>query len=655
MAPPKYFERDSPGSPGKPQEQALERLREILFLGLVIGGTLALYVPHLGNSFVHWDFVAYRRILQTTAYWDTIINLFTDLKGRIVAGYYAPLGSISLMLDKMLVGSLVPVPRFTLLINLLLHCLNGILVYWLMRHLSADPVIAILTTTIFLIHPIQVSSILWFAQRKGVLSCFFYLAAFLAYLRFANARSWCAYIGALVLFLAALLTKPTVVVFPLAILVTQTISFWSEDREWCSWKHQGRNSQEICSDRADRDGGSRKVWLWFRNTFVWMLPFFVLAVAFGVIIMESERVSMVTPTRDIPMLHRPVIAATAVWFYVSKILIPLDFSPLYPRWEVDLCAPVWWLPLLALGGAAFIVFYYRRDIGALGLWCFLNMLIPLSTSTALFKFGYLRLSFVADHFFYLSMVAGAAGMALMVRQLTKVNRNWLRSLATAGFVAYLLVLGFHTWSYADAWQNSLSLWSHNLRHNPGSHVSYTYLGHALMEAERPNEAAECFQRTITLKQAFIEDRKTRAWALKITGDERRAEEEWAKASEVRDTLPVAYHNLGNALLSAGRALEAKSSYQQALELKPTLVGAVTNLGVSHIHLKEYAEAARHLERAIALSPRSFEAHYNLGYAYHMLGKKELAEKHFHIARTIRPDYPPPELPPDLPSASPDNQ
>ena len=167
--------------------------KDVVLIAALVGITLTLYIPCIGNSFVDWDLEAYKPVLFTTDYRGTAWELITDLRGRVVSGYYAPLSSLSLMTDKWLVGSTVPVPRVTLLINLLIHCLNGVIVFALIRRLGIGSLIAAMATFVFLLHPIQVPSVLWFAQRKGLLAGTCYLAAYFAYVHHRQSHGSTAY------------------------------------------------------------------------------------------------------------------------------------------------------------------------------------------------------------------------------------------------------------------------------------------------------------------------------------------------------------------------------------------------------------------------------------------------------------------------------
>ena len=620
---------------------AARKIRYVM-LGLVLAATLAAYVFNFGNTFVDWDLRAYQNVLTSTDYWNTTVKLFTDFHGKVVPGYYAPLSSVSMMLDKALVGSEEPLPRLTLVINLLFHCCNGILVFILIRWLGGRVDVALVTAAIFLLHPVQVPSIAWFAQRKAVLAGTLYLGGFIAYVKYARAAAFRNYFASLVLFVLAMLTKPTVAVFPLALWVTVL---------WPPWS-QGTVRQVLPTDHVS-SGCEVTPKLSFLglvgnrlSTLPALLPLFAISLAFGLIIIESEGVGTETYVPDMPALDRLLVAATSLWFYVQKVLVPVSLSPLYPQWGVDPWSPLWWLPLLATIGALIAGVVFRQRIGNLGVWGILNFLIPLIPVSTLFKFGYLRLAFVSDHFLYLSMVGIAACIAVAADAVWRRVSGVVRYVWGAVVVAYLVFLTYQTVGYVKVWENSETLWSHCIQYAPENWMGHNYLGHALLDSGKLSDAAKSFKKTIDLKERYVHERLSRARDLAMSGDLRRAEREQAKAEDVKRSLAMAFHNLGNAYLYAAMPLEAKEQYGKAVHLSansPDLVKYLTNLGVACTDLKQYSEAIAHLNLAVELSPHLFEANYSLGYALELAGKKELADLYFGRAQAIRPWVPRPEI------------
>jgi len=627
-------------------------VRPHLLLALSVVATVALYLPHLTNVFIDWDLVAYRDILYTTDYRNTAIRLFTDFQGKVVSGYYAPFASVSLMLDKWLINGTEPSAWFTLFLNLLIHCLNGILVFRVLRVVRVSPGVAAFAALIFLIHPLQTSSVLWFAQRKGLLATALYLLAYLAYLRYTDQGGRVAYLGALALFGIALVTKPTVVVLPVALLAWQVmVDLTKRSAQGGDGPAHARVAPlEGLGEHEPTATVFKSLEQLTRSAarnMVPLLPFFLLAVASGLAATQSETVSMEVETPpDLPIADRPFIAATAIGFYVGKALLPMGLTPIYPRWDVDIHHVVWWLPLLGLAGMFVLFVRYRDRIGQIPFWCILNFLVPLLPVIGLMKFGYLRLSYVADHFMYLPMAGMAGLMAVsLCAGLTRVGARARPALAALA-VAYIAFLGLQTWLYAATWKDSVTFWSHSVAHNPQSWATNTYLGHALVTAGRPRDAAGYFQKTIALKQAYVADHRDRAHGLEGTGNTSEAKREQTKADNVAQTLAVAYHNLGNAFLFSNLHGQAVEQYKLAIQLQPNLVRALTNLGVCYIALGNFPDAVHHLTRATELGPNNFEAHYNLGYALRVLGDRGRAEKHFAKARSLRPDVPLPEFPDD---------
>lgn len=588
------------------------RNRSILLLILAIGATLVLYVPKIPTTFVDWDLISYARVLGSTDYVQTIVALFKDARGEIVPGYYAPLSSVSLMLDNVFTGE--PSAWITVFVNLLFHCLVGILVYLLAREVGADDVTASLSALIFLIHPVQVSSILWFAQRKGVMAAAFYLSSYILFLRYAKTNRFVCYVASLLLFVAALFAKPTVVVFPIALVFTLV----------------------FLHEQLDRHSIGRRV--------LQVGPFFLIALLTGLVTMNSEGISYGETSPDIPVLERPFVAGAAIWFYVQKAFFPTGISPLYATWEVDFFSVECWLPLGSLVTVATIALLLRKKLPGTLLWSAANFLIPLLPVCGLLKFGFLRLSYTADHFMYLSMVGFAHFFAFATRMLYERLRPSVSYAMIACIAAYLAFLAVQTNSAAHMWKDSVTLWNHNLQMNPDSWTAHNFLGHALIGAGLPKESIPHFKKTLDLKQDFLARKQRSCIDLERSGNVQALQLEKQKIAPVRAGMYIAHHNLGNGYLLSGMHQEAAEQFRIALQLKPEYVNSRVNLGIAYLEMGAISNAIALLSEALRSAPNNFEAHYNIARAYRAAGQKDNAKKHFNRARQIRPDYP---SPPDI--------
>ena len=117
------------------------------------------------------------------------------------------------------------------LVNVLLHAVNGILVWRIAARLKIPG--AWMIGAVFALHPVHVESVAWITERKNVLSGLFYLSSMLAYLRFDRLRGtarlqqvadilgsgWRWYVLSLALFVLALLSKSVTCSLPAALIL----------------------------------------------------------------------------------------------------------------------------------------------------------------------------------------------------------------------------------------------------------------------------------------------------------------------------------------------------------------------------------------------------------------------------------------------------
>jgi len=205
-------------------------------------------------------------------------------------------------------------------VNIILHGLNAGLLWLLLRRLQIP--FPWLAAAIFALHPVHVESVAWITERKNVLSGFFYLIAFLAYLRFSPPEEpipergrWGWYAVALFAFAAALFSKTVTCSLP-AVLV---LVYW--------WKRSWPTRREIFA----------------------LLPMFALGLVLAMHTskMEREWVGAAGEDWNFTPVERCLIAGRALWFYVGKLLWPYPLIFNYERWHIDAQQP--WQYLYPLG------------------------------------------------------------------------------------------------------------------------------------------------------------------------------------------------------------------------------------------------------------------------------------------------------------------
>jgi len=546
--------------------------------------------------------------------------------------------------------------------NVLLHAMAALLFWKLLQRLQVRG--AWLAAAIFALHPVMVESVAWITERKNVLSLVFYLAALLAYDRYASGmssrqssagkrpatrtakaavspdppRGACHpslfYGLAFVLFLGALLAKTTTFSLPAVILLI------------CWWK------QNHIRWRAD---------------VLPTLPFFALAIGLCLVTAWLEKNHVGAQGRDFSMtfMERCQVAGRIPWFYAGKLFWPDNLCFVYPRWQPDVRSGEQWLYPLATMGLLFGLWIARRRMGrgpVAAVFFFAGTLFPVLG----FMNAYgMRYSFVWDHWVYLpslGLIALAAALAVRGTEYLRTPAM-VYGLATLG----LPVLAVLTWHQCGMYADNETLWQITIAKNPNATLAHNNLGNLRAMQGRLDEALRCYQKVIQINPKDPEanynlgmasaqqDRLDEAIAYFKTaiqanpndarahynlavlfgshGNPDQAVEHYQKAIQIKPDYAEAHNNLANLLAAQGRLQEAVEQYQKAVQFKPDHVGAHYNLANALGSQGRLDEAAEHYRKCIELNPSHADAHSNLANLLATQGK--LNEAVVEYQRTIQ--------------------
>src|SRR2546425_5853906 len=281
---------------------------------LVVLFTLTAFLPTLQNQFVNWD--DHENFLDNPHYrglgWTHLRWMWTTH-----LGHYIPLTWMTLGLDYLLWG-LNPVGYH--LTSLLLHAANAVVFFFVVRRIltlalpspaergHALAVSAGVAALVFAIHPLRVESVAWATERRDVLSGLFYLLTILLYLRASErgerGRGW--YWGTVGLFACALLSKAMAVSVPVVLLILDVYPLRRLGGSTGWWSEPARR---VCVEK---------------------IPFVLLAAAASAIaVMAQLSVHVAASLDHLSMLARLAISAYGVSFYLWKMGVPVNLSPLY--------------------------------------------------------------------------------------------------------------------------------------------------------------------------------------------------------------------------------------------------------------------------------------------------------------------------------------
>ncbi|HVM60481.1 MAG TPA: tetratricopeptide repeat protein [Verrucomicrobiae bacterium] len=559
-------------------------------------------------------FVAYQPTWHAGFIWDDDDHLTANpamtaphglrmIWSSLATSRYYPLTLTSFWVQRRLWG-LNPLPYH--LVNVALHAANGVLIFFLLRHLQARP--AWLAAMLWTLHPVNVESVAWITELKNTQSGLFFFLAVWCYLRSETGlrrRRW--YGLALAFGLAAPLSKPSTVVLPLVLLLCV---WWKRD----SWT------------RAD----IRRI-----------APFFVFALGVSVLtVMEqSEHIQRAwTPEWNLAMPERFVIAGRAVWFYAWKVFWPVQLAFVYPHWQLDASRLLNWLPLAGLVAVGVLLCARRREpwarAGLFGGGFFVLSLLPM---VGFFNVFYFRYSYVADHFQYLAclgLVALIAAAAATISEWAGPSGRTLGSLAGA---AALLTLGVGTWRQTHVYQDSETLWRDTLAKNPRCWMARNNLGADLASSGQVQAAREQYEESLRINPTNVEAYNNLGVLFWQQGKLDEAIEEYRLAVKMNPDSAEAHSILGGALFQIGQREAAVEQYEQAVKIQPDSVEAHCSLGIVLQQLGELDKAITQFEQALRIEPYRAEAHYWLGNALQQAGRIDEAIREYERMLQLRPD------------------
>lgn len=534
------------------------------FLGflLLLAVTFIAYLPALHAGYI-WDdgaAVTNNGLLRSS---HGLWQIWTD-PAAIPQSHYWPLVYTTFWLEYHFWGAAPLGYHFN---NILLHAINAALL-WLILRRSGIPG-AWLAAAVFALHPVHVESVAWVVERKNVLSGFFYLLSFLAWLRFLERRGAISYALSLVMFICAMLSKSAAITFPLALLL------WA-------WRKHGKLSLK-------HDG-------------LPSLPFFVLAAglaAFDVWVMHYH-----SPGEyHLSFLDRLLIAGLAPWFYAGKLLWPHPLLAVYPLWKInaaDFRQYPWPLALIIL---LITLFLCRRRIGRGPVVAVLFFCISLGPVLGFIDFPFMGYSYVADHFQYLPSIGlitlfVATGAVALDRQFSARRLH-------IGIAAILLLsLGCLTWKQAAIYKNVETLFTHNLKYNPAAWAAHSNLGSYFIEQGRASEAEQHFTEAIRLNPHDDVSLNGIGILLAKRGEYQQAIEYFNQAAQANAQFADAFANSAFALARLGRHAEALPEYDKAIRLQSNDDATHRKLAMSLLQLDRPAEAVEHLRAALRIAPAS---------------------------------------------------
>lgn len=613
-----------------PQEKPpWKRLRLIcLFLAL---STLAVYWPVTGHGFVNYDDTDY-----VTA--NPQVQAGLSAKGLAwvwqseVARNWHPVTMLSHMLDCQLYG-LKPWGHH--LTSLLLHATNAVLLFLLLWSMTGAVWRSGLVAALFALHPLHVESVAWVAERKDVLSTFFFLLTLGAYGAYAGkaeapspSRRSGYYWLALGLFALGLMSKPMLVTVPFVLLL---LDFWPLGRMRMVQPRIPHPASRLASKSqlATRKSpmGSPLLRLVLEK-----VPFLLLSAASCVVTFQVQQSGgAVLDVINLPIGGRIANALMSYMRYLGKMIWPENLAALYlrkapwPSWQVGLAA-------LALLAATVIILRLarRRPYLAVGWFWYLGTLVPV---IGLVQVG---MQTMADRYTYIPLIGVFIGLAWGGWELA--NR-WRVPLAGQGIatVAALTVCALLTRQQLAWWASSETLFGRMIEVVEGNYLAHYNLGNLYSRQDKLADAVAHYEAALRSEPNYAEAHNNLGAVLLRQG---RFDEALARYTTAVTLKPeyLYYFNLANAQMDAGRPSEAVPNYRHALRLKPNSSPAHHNLGMALRAQGQAEQAMAEFGAALRLQPDYESAEHHLANCLADAGRLKEAEAHYLAAARLDPNH-----------------
>jgi len=533
--------------------QTIDLLALVLLVAVVYGRSLGF--DFLRNFDDNW-YVLYNDAIRGLS-WENLRKAFTDF----YVGHYLPLQIVSYMLDYSVWGL---APGGYHLTNLVIHALNGLLIYRLFRHWYGDRLFALVGAAVFLAHPVQVETVAWISQRKSLLSMLFFLLAWEGYRRYReneSGRAGFAYTASVIAYALSLLAKVMTIVFPLILLAY----------EHCFYPQKGR--------------------LWKKDK----IPFFLLAGVIACVNVYSQNSEKGVGAGASAVYHGGSPWATFLTMlpvfcrYLGMLIWPFGLSPEYaPAVHKSIDAVVLAAALVLIGVAVLTVVMYRRD-RRLGFWVFFFWigLLPVANIVPM-------IFLMQDHYLYLPMMGVAAltgGGAVWLRKRLGAERRKLLFLAVGSLLLFLSVTSVLRLA---VWRNDLTLWSDAVVKEPAS-----------------SKAWECYGDVLRFTGQTAESRSAYERSLKLDPDR-----------------PDIMASLGDFYTDEGELDKGLALLKKLLELKPSYVTGWASLGNNYLKRGKFVEAEQAYTRALSLQPEAWQVLQLLGNLARIQGNLDRAREYY---------------------------
>ena len=560
----------------------------ICFLLLV--AIFAVYAQVSNHEFVSYDdpkYITDNPYVRGGLTWSGVVWAF----GAVYEANWFPLTWLSHMLDSQLFGLDAGWHHLT---SVAIHALSALLLFALLHRITGARWRSALVAFLFALHPLHVESVAWIAERKDVLSGFFWMATLWAYAAYAEKPRRARYALVLLLFCLGLMAKPMLVTLPVVLLL---LDYWPLKR--------GPRILEKLPLVAASIGASLVTYL------------------------AHQKGGAVASFEVAPLAARIENALISYVVYIAKMFWPSNLAFFYPYWTGPmLVAAIFSAIALAIVTIAVVRLRRTQPYLAVGWLWYVVTLLPV---IGLIQTG---AQARADRYTYVPVIGLSIAVVWGAAQLLERWPQLRTALATAACAACCVL----TWVQVGYWRDDVSLYQHAIAAVPNNYVARFMLASAFVDRGRPGDAVAELRETVRIRPRFVQAHAVLGQLLAGQGQPDEALRELQTAVRLKPSDADAHFRMGSVLGTLGRADEAAAEFSETIRLDPENADAHYNLGLALAERDRLPDAAREFGAAVRLRPADAAARFNYGITLAKMGRMDEAIPQFSEAVRIKPDF-----------------
>jgi protein O-mannosyl-transferase len=621
------------------------RQRKLVLGLLLVVVTLALYNPVSRNGFVNFDddrYVTDNPHVRAGIRWSTISWAFTSLD----QANWHPLTWLSHALDCQLFHLNPAGHHYT---SLLLHATNALLLFLILHWFTGYTARSLMVAALFAVHPLNVESVAWVAERKNVLCMLFFLLALAGYGWYVSRPGVVRYLVVAILFAMGVMSKPMVITLPLVLLL---LDYWPLGRfAWGQPPSPVRVETAALGCPPERNSAveSRHIDSRFAKAAnpqplttlcLEKLPLLALSAGSAIITMIAQRAggAVLWRAAHAHLLRLENVLVCYV-LYIKKAIWPSHLAALYPYPHA---LPAWQVAasvLLLLMVTCAVLKYRERRYFVVGWFWYLGTMVPM---IGLIQVGNQAM---ADRYAYLPLIGLFVMIVWAAAEWAGAHHVSEKFLAAAG-IAILLALSAVTHRQLGYWHDDFTLWGHALAVVPNNYVAENNFANALAGQGRYDEAIAHFRTAASLEPGDSVSRLNLGIYAQEHGDLQQAASHYRVALQHTTDAQIrasAYANLGTVYFALHDYAQAQQNFDSATKLKFTFPVALLDMGLiaqkaaqTTAQKNEWNRAADYFAQLVAVDP-SDVGYLLLAHALRQAGRHEDANRAYQQALRLSTD------------------